>query len=118
MTITRIINGELISIDLTDSELFAAYVEQEKIFDLHTVREFIRDEGNLDDETYPPEFVEYMLGQTDTIRSWAEELREHKDDGWSWPGIEDSLRDYMYEERTEWLMDHPEFILDDEEIRK
>lgn len=116
MTITRIINGELISIDLTKEEIFQAYTEQQKSFDLHDAVEFIRDEGNLDDETYPPEFVEYMLGKADTLRWFAEMIREHKDNGWIFSAIEDYLRDYLYDERTVWLKDHPEFILDDEEV--
>ena len=117
MIITRVINGELTTIDLTKEEIFQAYREQEKVFDIQDVVEFIRDEGNMDDETYPPEFVEYMLGKADTLRSFAETLREHKDDGWIFSAIEDDLRDYLYDERTVWLKDHPEFILDDEEIK-
>ena len=48
MTIQRQVNGEQLSFRLTDSELYAAFLEQEHIFDRCDIEDLITDLGDAE----------------------------------------------------------------------
>ena len=51
MKINRIINGQKIEIELTEHEMWSAYREQEHVFDIEDVRDWLEERGReLTDE--------------------------------------------------------------------
>lgn len=74
MTITRTINGEQVSITLTNEELGQAYLEQEHLYDMEDVRQHIHtlfDDGDIDS------YCKVMLLKN--IDSIAYDKRKHED---------------------------------------
>ena len=109
MTITRTINGQEVVIELTSIELNQAYHEQLLELDILDIKEHVTDEGNLFEDKYPSQFIEYLLQKKELLAEWAHEYRELLDYGWSRSGALENLGDYMDDELDEWLENNPEF---------
>lgn len=68
MTITRIIDGKTVTIELTGIELFRAYCEQEYKFD----RENILSVTELSEDT-PDDIMHDIVGRYHKIKEWCDD---------------------------------------------
>ena len=91
MKIERIINGETVTIELTESEMWDAYREQEHIFDMEDVRSWF---DEMDDDSLPESLTDE---QVDDAACWAREWIDDNDHiaECRWDCINDAIKEVL-----------------------
>lgn len=91
MTIKRVINGKLVEIKLTQSEMWDAYREQEHEFDMEDVRSTLED---IDDDEIPETLTDEQI---DDAACWAREWLDDNDhiSELRWDIIHDAIKEAL-----------------------
>lgn len=76
MTITRVINGAEVQIDLTEKELYSAYLEQKRILDLEDCKYYIEYKSEDSGEDYEQILLDSYDSMEDALDDMVEELEE------------------------------------------